>query len=179
MAGRGKNKSCLWICITEIVCGKKRQAGPAGPGQQSQAGCAESCSRGFKQAPACNIDETGAPCRTVGGPRPCLDVTPSLFLTVGGRVDTAGHHFGWVLLGQFQLHLSVKMEIKINYDFFTCHNEHSSYIYLSLYILSCILSHFRDYSSQKLGGGGGGSSVGQCLHFVIFLCRSRSVFLAC
>ena len=44
---------------------------PEGPGQQSQAAHAETSSRGFKQAPACNMDETGAPCRTVReDPRP-------------------------------------------------------------------------------------------------------------
>lgn len=40
----------------------------------------QSRSRGFKQAPACNMDESGAPCRTVRGPGPCLDLTLSLFL---------------------------------------------------------------------------------------------------
>lgn len=45
---------------------------PEGPGQQSQAAHAETSSRGFKQAPACNMDETGAPCRTVRGPRACF-----------------------------------------------------------------------------------------------------------
>lgn len=38
---------------------------PEGSGQQSQAAHAETSSRGFKQAPACNMDETQAPCRTV------------------------------------------------------------------------------------------------------------------
>lgn len=63
------------VCVCEEVTGE-----PAGPGQQSQAARADSCSRGFKQAPACNMDETGVPCRTVRGPWPCLEVTLSLFL---------------------------------------------------------------------------------------------------
>lgn len=50
---------CLCACVRGRETGE-----PEGPGQQSQAAQAETNTRGFKQAPACNIDETGAPCRT-------------------------------------------------------------------------------------------------------------------
>lgn len=66
------------LCVCLCVCVWERQASPRGLGQQSQAAHAETSSRGFKQAPACNMDETGAPCRTVRGPKACSDLTVSL-----------------------------------------------------------------------------------------------------
>lgn len=72
----------------ECVCAKGETVEPEGAGQQSQAAHAERSSRGFKQAPACNMDETGVPCRTVRGPRACLDSLPPC---VYNRVYPAGH----------------------------------------------------------------------------------------
>lgn len=68
---RYRTSVCVCLCVGET-------GEPEGPGQQSQAAHAETSSRGFKQAPACNMDETRAPSRTVSGPRACLDLTVSL-----------------------------------------------------------------------------------------------------
>lgn len=69
------------LCMRVCVYGGAGE--PKGPGHQSQAAHADSCSGGFKGAPACNMDETGAPYRTVRAPHVC------------DRFDPAGH-FGQV-----------------------------------------------------------------------------------
>lgn len=48
---------------------------PEGPKQQSQAAHAEREQWRLQTSSACNMDETGAPCRTVRGPRASLDLT--------------------------------------------------------------------------------------------------------
>lgn len=66
-------------CIHTTLCLCVEGTGePEGSGQQSQAAHAESSSRGFKQAPACNMDETQAPCRTMEDLGPFLDLTVTL-----------------------------------------------------------------------------------------------------
>lgn len=62
------------------VCGKKRQASLQALDRRAKLPMQSRAVRGFKQAPACNMDESGAPCRTVRGAGPCLDLTLCLFL---------------------------------------------------------------------------------------------------
>lgn len=78
---------------------------PGGPGLQSQAAHAEWRRKGFKQAPACNMDETGACCSTFRGTMTWLDLTLS-FPHVSERYDHA-LHFGQVELSRLFLHSSL------------------------------------------------------------------------
>lgn len=60
-----------------FVCGRDRRARGAWTAN-AKLPMKRRASGGFKQAPTCNMDETGAPCRTVWGPKACSGLTVSL-----------------------------------------------------------------------------------------------------
>lgn len=68
----------LCVCVKEGGRGRETVSNPRGPNSKAKLPMQRGSSGGFKQAPACNMDETGAPCRTVRGPRASLDLTVCL-----------------------------------------------------------------------------------------------------